>query len=117
MILYEFSLTDETFTATFDAILSGRPTLDELCEHVNNIGDRWYKFGVLLKLKTKELDRIERTQENMDIKVLKMLELWLDTNPRAIRKEIIDILKKPVIYGGFVAEQYLKALKESELEK
>ena len=116
MILSEFFLTDKTFTATFDVMLSGKPTLDELCEHVD-IGYQWYKFGVLLKLKTSELDSIDGNYEDANIKALKMLELWLDTNPKAMRKEIIDALKKPVIGLNFIAERYLKALKESELEK
>ena len=97
-------------------MLSGKPTLDELCEHVD-IGYQWYKFGVLLKLKTEELDGIDMNYEDADIKALKMLELWLDANPKAMRKEILDALKKPVIGGNATAERYLMALKESELEK
>ena len=116
MILSEFFLTDETFTGTFDVILSGKPTLDELCEHVT-IGSKWYKFGVLLKLDTRGLDHIEDKNFNSNTKALKMLELWLDTNPKAMRKEIIDVLKKLVIGENDIAEQYLMALKESELEK
>ena len=116
MILSEFFLTDETFTATFDAMLSGRPTLDELCEHVD-IGYKWYKFGVLLKLKLRNLNDIEEDCKDVNIKALRMFEKWLDTNPKAMRKEIIDALKKPVIGGKAMAERYLMALKESELEK
>lgn len=118
MILSEFFLTDETFTANFDVILNGKPTLDELCEHVD-IGSKWYKLGVLLKLKMRELDliRVNYEDDDDDIKALKMLELWLSTNPKATRKEIIDVLKKPVISEKAFAEQYLMALKESELEK
>ena len=116
MILSEFFLTYETFTATFDVILSGKPTLDELCEHVD-IRYKWFTFGALLKLKISELDQIELYNKDSNIKAFKMLELWLDTNPKAMRKEIIDTLKKPVIGENAIAEQYLMALKESELEK
>ena len=117
MILSELFLTDETFPANFDVILSGKPTLDELCEHVD-ISSKWYKFGVLLKLKIKELDIIRVDYEDDDnIKALKMLELWLSTNPKATRKEIIDVLRKPVVGWNAIAKQYLMALKESELEK
>ena len=98
-------------------MLSGRPNLDELCEHVS-IGYQWYKFGVLLKLDPRTLDSIERMSIiGDDIKALKMFDLWLSTNPKAMRKEIIDTLKKQVIDRNAVAEQYLMALKESKLEK
>ena len=116
MILSEFFLTDETFTATFDAMLSGKPTLDELCEHVR-ISYYWYKIGVLLKLKLTDLNYIEMVCKDYDFKVLRMFELWLNTNPKATRKELIDVLKKPVIGENANAERYLMALKESELEK
>ena len=98
-------------------MLSGRPNLDELCEHVN-IGYQWYKFGVLLKLDPRKLDSIERMSIiGDDIKALKMFDSWLSTNSKAMRKEIIDTLKKQVIDRNAVAEQYLMALKESKLEK
>ena len=116
MILSEFFLTDETFTTTFDVILSEKPTLDELYEHVD-IGSKWYNFGVFLKLKISELDHIDVFNKDSNTKALKMFALWLDTNPKAMRKEIIDTLKKPVIGENDIAERYLMALKESELEK
>ena len=115
LILSEFFLTEKTFTATFDVMLSGRPTLDELCEHVD-IGSSWYKFGVLLKLKTEDLDNIA-VYKSGDMQSLKMFDFWLINNPKATRKDIIDTLKKPFIGMNDTAERYLMALKESELEK
>ena len=109
-------LVYETFTATFDVMLSGKPTLDELFEHVD-IYDEWYQIGVLLKLDTAELDSISLNNVRSRMRTLKMFDLWLSTNPKATRKEIIDTLKKPVIYKIDVANKYLMALKESEFEK
>ena len=97
-------------------MLSGKPTLDELCEYVN-IGDEWYKFGVFLKLDPRKLDSFDQMFMDDDMRALKMFDLWLSTNPKAMRKEIINILKKPAIGKIVVAEQYLMALKESELDK
>ena len=97
-------------------LLSGKPTLAELCEHVR-IGTKWYSFGVLLKLDTCKLDDIRVLNEDIDFKTLKMFELWLSSKPNATRREIIETLKKPAIGENIVAEQYKHALMECELKK
>ena len=96
--------------------LNGKPTLAELCEQIN-IGTKWYKFGVLLKLNTTELDVIEHQYKESDVKVVKMFELWLSSKPKATRKEVIDTLRKDAIGENALAEQYQRVLKESELLK
>ena len=100
-------------SSCFNQFLSAKPTLHELCEHVN-IGTKWYKFGVLLKLDTSKLDGIRVLNEDTDFKTLKMFELWLSTNPKAMRREIIDTLRKPAIGENTVAEQYKVALSEGK---
>ena len=100
----------------FNQFLNGKPTLDELCEHVR-IDTKWYKFGVLLKLDTTKLDGIEQQYKECDVKALKMFELWLGSKPKAMRREIIDTLRKDAIGENTIAEQYQSVLKESELMK
>ena len=97
----------------FTQFLTGKPTVHELYEHVN-IGSKWYKFGVLLQLGTTKLDDIRVMNGDSDFKAIKMFELWLSTNPSGTRKEIMETLKKPVIGQNTVAEEYNKALTESE---
>ena len=97
----------------FNQFLNGKPTLDELCEHVR-IDTKWYKFGVLLKLDTTKLDGIEQQYKESDVKALKMFELWLSSKPKAMRREIIETLQKPTIEENVIAEEYKKALVESE---
>ena len=97
----------------FEAFLNDKPTLDELCKHVR-IDAKWYKFGVLLKLDTTNLEGIRVMNEDSVFKTVKMFELWLKSNPIATRREIMEILKIEAISEITFAEEYNKALKESE---
>ena len=101
--------------ATMAQFLSRKPTLDELIKHVR-ITKKWYKFGELLHLHADELDAIEELNQDRDadFKTLKMFYLWLDTNPNATRREVIEALRKDTIGESAVAEEYVKALKEGE---
>ena len=94
---------------SYEEKLKEKPSLDELCEHVR-VGTNWYKFGVLLKLDTTKLDAIEELNKDVDFKILKMFQLWLNTNPTATRKQIIDALRKDVMEGMTIATNYVLAL-------
>ena len=99
--------------AYFQQFLNKRPTLDELRKYVG-VNEKWYKFGVLLYLPVIQLDDIAKLNVDADFKALKMFYLWLNNNPNATRKEIIEKLQKEDIGESDVAEKYLKALKEGE---
>ena len=90
---------------SFEKFLEEKPTLDELCEHIH-IGGKWYQFGILLKLDSKKLDDIRRQPDDSTYKTLKMFELWLNTNPNATRRQVIDTLKKEVIEENTIAHKY-----------
>ena len=97
----------------FEAFLNEKPTLDELCRHIR-VETKWYKFGVLLKLNTSKLEDIRLMNEDSGFKAIKMFELWLSSNPTATRREIIGTLRTETISEKTIAEDYSKALKESE---
>ena len=99
----------------FNQFLNGKPTIAELCEHIR-VGTKWYTFGVLLKLDTTELDSIRVMNEDTSFKTLKMFELWLSFNPKAMRRDIIETLQKPTIAENVIAEEYKRTLVESELK-
>ena len=101
-----------TGNTLYEEKLREKPTLDELFENVN-IGTGWYKFGVLLKLEKTKLDAIEELNKDVGFKTLMMFQLWLDTNPNAMRIEIMNTLKKAVIGEVTVAEKYEKILRDS----
>ena len=103
-------------TICFNQFLNVKPTIRELCEHVR-INTKWYKFGVLLGLNTTKLNTIRVMTGDDDFKALKMFELWLSTNPKATRREIIETLTKEAIGENTVAEEYKETLKESELKQ
>ena len=93
-------------------ILEEKPTIRELCEHIH-IGGKWYELGIILKLDVKKLDDIHKLREDSTHKTSKMFQLWLDTNPHATRKQIIEGLRKGVIEENTVAHEYEKALRSS----
>ena len=96
----------------FEAFLNKKPSLHELYEHVR-IGTNWYKLGVLLKLDVIKLKDVRLLNEDSEFKSLKMFELWLNTNPNATRKEMLETLQKDAIGENAIAENYKIALMES----
>ena len=97
---------------TFEEILEEKPTLDELCEHIR-IGSKWYQLGVQLKLNAKKLEDIHKLPDDSTYKTTKMFELWLDTNPNATRRQVVDALRKGVIEEITVAHEYEQTLRNS----
>ena len=96
---------------SFEEILDEKPTLDELCEYVP-INTKWHLMGIQLKLKVKKLNEIEELQGSSTYKMSKMYELWLDTNPQATRRQIVETLKMDLIEEITLALNYESKLKE-----
>ena len=96
---------------SLEDILSRKPSLLELCEHVN-ISTKWYTFGVLLNLDTTKLDGIRMMNEDISFKAIKMFELWLSSNPNATRNQVINTLRKKTIGEISVAKNYMLTLRE-----
>ena len=97
----------------FQKILDEKPRLDELCEHIR-IGSKWYQLGILLKLDPKKLrDDIQKLPEDSTYKTSRMFELWLDTNPNATRRQVVDALRKEVIEENTIAHKYEETLRKS----
>ena len=46
---------------------------------------------------------------------MKMFRLWLDTNPSATRRQVIDTLRMNTIKENAIAETYERALTEGEI--
>ena len=69
--------------------------------------------ALLLKLDTIKLNAIEKLNEATEFKTLKMFELWLNTNPNATRRKVIETLWKEAIFesASAVAEKCYKGFK------
>ena len=104
--------TMSTRDLSFEKILEERPTLHELCEHVR-IGPKWYILGVMLKMDTRKLYEIEDLSKPIPYKVSKVFELWLDTNPYATRRQILDALKMNTVGQYTLAHMYEQNLRSS----
>ena len=96
---------------SLEEILNERPSVAELCEYVP-ISTKWYQMGVQLKLNTRRLKKIEKLQINVMDKVTKMYEVWLDTNPQATRRQIVDTLRKKSIEEMTLAREYETKLRD-----
>ena len=97
---------------SFEEILNDRPSLAELCEHVP-VSPKWYQMGIQLELDPRKLDGIDKLQgaDVMD-KMTKMYELWLDINPQATRRQIVETLRKRSIEELTLAVEYETKLRE-----
>ena len=100
-----------TGDSSFDEILNGKPTLNELCAHVP-ISTNWYIMGTQLELDVRKLNEIEDLSKTVPYKVSKMYEMWLDTKPQATRRKIVDTLKMEAVGQMNLAQQYETMLKD-----
>ena len=97
---------------SFNAFLSSTPTIKELTEHVN-VGTNWYLVGTMLELDQKRLKSIEAHTGHTDAhKTIEMFNLWLDTTPRASRRQILEALRADAVEEITLAHKYEKHLRE-----
>ena len=96
---------------SFEEILNDRPSLAELCEHVP-VSPKWYQMGIQLELDTRKLKEIELQGANVMNKMTKMFQLWLETNPQATRRQIVETLRKRSIEELTLAVEYETILRE-----
>ena len=96
---------------SFEEILNEKPTLDELFEQVP-ISVNWYEMGIMLKVNTKRLDEIEKLSIEVPHKAAKMYKHWLDTNPQATRRQILETLRTAPIEKIALAQQYETKLQD-----
>ena len=104
-------LTKEEMDEEFEKILEERPTLAELCQHIH-IVNKWQEFGTILELDPKTLDAIAQKPRDDTYKTLKMFQMWLNTNPHATRRQVIDALKSTFIQENALAYEYEETLRQ-----
>lgn len=75
-----------------DAKLDENPTLQELVSQVD-IKTKWQGLGVRLKLEEVDLEAIKHENLSTDDRVLKMYSLWLESQPRATRRQLLEALE------------------------
>ena len=98
----------------FKKILEERPAVAELCEHIR-IGDNWYQLGTQLNIDHRSLNEIDNLSRSCIYKTTKMFELWLDTNPDATRKQVLDALQKDAVKEIAIARRYEDVLKKCHI--
>ena len=93
----------------YEAILSQRPALKELLEHVATT--KWYNLGLALELKSQELDEIEQNFPYVDSRRRKMFNLWLEVKAEGTRRDIIAALGSEIVQENAMAKKYMDYLK------
>ena len=82
------SLPDESL----DSLLDSPPSLGELTKYVKLVS-KWYEIGTLLDLDTEELNAIRYSLDSPSDKTISMYQLWLNSDPHATRRQLIEVLK------------------------
>ena len=78
--------------------------LDDLA----NVCERWYPFGLQLKVSTKMLDRIREQFPDPKSQFPEMLKTWFTTSDNTSWKALTDALKNQSV-GGYLIADYLES--------
>ena len=89
----------------YRSVIEEKPTLNELLTHVD-VGTDWLRLGVLLELDMKDLTAIEQERHTIDQRLQCMYDLWLKTNPNAIRGQLMKALG--IMRANTLADKYKK---------
>ena len=93
---------------TVKQCLDEKPSLQELCEHII-LGPNWEIFGGQLGLDSRKLESFRPLIKD-EFKTSEMFKLWLSTNSRPTRKQIVDTLRSKFIGMNSTADEYEKVL-------
>ena len=75
-----------------EALLDSRPSLGELTRQVC-LESEWYQIGVRLDLNPDKLKAMRHSSISEDDKTSDMYKLWLDSQPQATRRQLIEVLE------------------------
>ncbi|XP_019861664.1 PREDICTED: NACHT, LRR and PYD domains-containing protein 13-like [Amphimedon queenslandica] len=93
-----------------ESLLDSRPSLQELMKKVC-LKAKWYEIGVRLGLDSDELDAINSSPDSPGVKTSRMYKLWLNSNPQATRRELVEVLED--MECNRQAAEYKEYLKQS----
>lgn len=91
--------------SSYESFLNETPTVEELITRVD-VGNQWKKFVAILGLDEEKLND-ELPGDNA------MFQLWLDTNPNATRRQLLEDLRKDPA-GCAVADKYEQSFKVND---
>ena len=92
----------------FQIILTEKPTIAELQEHVRT--NKWHELGLQLHLDCTSLDAIRLGNSNVEDHRREMFSLFLSTDTQASRKQILDAMRKKSVEEMCMADDYEKYL-------
>ena len=95
-----------------------KPTVKSLMKYRGKISPHWYDLGIQL-LQEKYFDKLKVIQKNsphdVESSCSKMLECWLDVDPKANWNMLIDALKE--IGQNALADQIKQEILKGETEQ
>ena len=74
------------------SVLDSPPRLSELRRELKLVSN-WYDIGIQLDLDVDKLNAILHSPVSDNVKTIHMYKLWLDSDPRATRRRLIEVLK------------------------
>uniref|UniRef100_A0A1X7SNT8 Death domain-containing protein n=1 Tax=Amphimedon queenslandica TaxID=400682 RepID=A0A1X7SNT8_AMPQE len=91
---------------SFESFLEAAPTISELKKHVAVDDEKWLDLGVLLEVESTKLKNISSGSATDLDKIGQMFEIWLDTAPKANRKQLLASLREKRIGKSTIADRY-----------
>lgn len=90
--------------------------LSELIEHAP-VGCKWNELGLQLNIDPNKLNNIDNDNQAVTRKVTAMYETWLQIDPNATRKQLIDALRKTSVERDALASHYERYIIEGSKNK
>uniref|UniRef100_A0A1X7VRX2 NACHT domain-containing protein n=1 Tax=Amphimedon queenslandica TaxID=400682 RepID=A0A1X7VRX2_AMPQE len=96
-----------------ESLLDSRPSSPELMKQVC-LESKWYDIGVMLDLNSEKLDAIRYSSVSERTKTSDMYRLWLESNPQATRRELVEVLEDMELKT--LAAEYKEYLRHQSIE-
>ena len=99
------------FLILFFNLLENTPENSDLLNLLSTIHNKWYIIGARLGIKTGQLDCLISSNQHDDVKLSKVLQLWMDGMTKPVTwNTILDVIGSPPIQNESVVMDIEKFL-------
>ncbi len=100
-----------------ESLSERRPEFSSLLNSLHPKASKWELIGVAFGLNMDALAIIEANSMKVEIKLKRVLDEVYKTQPELTWKDVIEVLKQPVISEDVLAQQLEDQLHQLQLEK
>ena len=91
--------------------LEKAPEKSDLLMLMSGIHNRWYTIGVCLRIENGDLDSLNSSNQNDDVKLSKVLQLWIERMTKPVTwNTILEVIGSPPIQNTSVVRKIEKFL-------